>query len=144
MPYRTQMLILHCGHVILKCDLSQNPTSDPVKNIKFLVAISKLHTSSHAVVIERGWYTNPKMPVHYRLSQKIEDEYHFVTECNINCDIRETFLNKLKDRNQNYATINQREQFVYIFTNDDNMSLTWLGIFIYKSFQRWNSFFCTF
>ena len=56
-----------------------------------------------------------------------------------NCDFRETFLNKLKERNRNFAALSQREQFVYIFTNEDNMSLTWLGKFIYKSFQRRNS-----
>ena len=39
----------------------------------------------------------------------------------------------------NFAALTQREQFVYIFTNEDNMSLTWLGKFIHKSFQRRNS-----
>ena len=74
-----------------------------------------------------------------RSGLKIEDEYHFVMECKTNCDFRKTFLNKLKERNRNFAALNQREQFVYIFTNEDNMSLTWLGKFIYKSFQRRNS-----
>ena len=62
-----------------------------------------------------------------------------VMECKTNCDFRETFLNKLKERNRNFAALSQREQFVYIFTNENDMSLTWLGKFIYKSFQRRNS-----
>ena len=103
----------------LKHDLAQNPTSALKKNIKFRIAISKLRTSSHALAIERGRYTNPKTPVHERLChscEKIEDEYHFVMECKTNCDFREMFLNKLKERNRNCAALSQREQFVYIIT----------------------------
>ena len=127
---------------VIKTRFGTEPYLSAVKNIKFRIAISKLRTSSHALAIERGRYTNPKTPVHERLChscKKIEDEYHFVMECKTNCDFRETFLNKLKERNRNFATLSQREQFVYIFTNEDNMSLTWLGKFIYKSFQRRNS-----
>ena len=45
---------------------------------------------------------------------------------------------KLIDRCPNVADLSQREQFVYVFTNEDNMPLTWLGKFIHKSFQRRN------
>ena len=127
---------------VVKTRFGTEPYLSAVKNIKFRIAISKLRTSCHALAIERGRYTNPKTPVHERLChccKKIEDEYHFVMECKTNCDFREKFLNQLKERNRNFAALSQREQFVYIFTNEDNMSLTWLGKFIYKSFQRRNS-----
>ena len=64
-------------------------------------------------------------------------------ECKTKCDFREMFLSKLKERNRNFAALSQREQFVYIFTNEDNMSSNWLGKFIYKSFQRRNSIIST-
>ena len=71
--------------------------------------------------------------------KKVEDEFHFMMECKSNSDHRQTFINKLTTRCPNFADLSQREQFVYMFTNEDNMSLTWLGKFIYKSFQRRNS-----
>ena len=55
-------------------------------------------------------------------------------ECKTNYDFRE-MLNKLKDRIRNFATLSQVEQFVYIFTNEDNMSLIWLGKLIHKFFS---------
>ena len=127
---------------VIKTRFGTEPYLRAVKNIKFRIAISKLRTSSHILAIERGRYTNPKTPAHERLChscQKIDDEYHFVMECKTNCDFREMFLSKLKERNRNFAALSQREQFVYIFKNEDNMSLTWLAKFIYKSFQRRNS-----
>ena len=113
-----------------------------VKYIKYRVAISMLRVSSHALEIERGRYSSPMTPVNERLChacQKVEDEFHFMMECKSNSDHRHTFKNKLTTRCPNFADLNQREQFVYMFTNEDNMSLTWLGKCIYKSFQRRNS-----
>ena len=53
-------------------------------------------------------------------------------ECISNSDLRQTFINKLINTCPNFAI----EQFVDMFTNEDSMSLTWLGEFIYKSFER--------
>ena len=81
-------------------------------------------------------------PVNERLChacQKVEDEFYFMMECKSNSDLRQTLINKLTTRCPNFADLSQREQFVNVFTNEDNMSLTWLGKFIYKSFQRRNN-----
>ena len=127
---------------VLKTRFGTEPYLRSVKDIKYRVAISKLRVSSHALEIERGRYTSPMTPVNERLChacQKVEDEFHFMMECKSNSDLRQTFINKLTTRCPNFADLSQREQFVYMFTNEDNMSLTWLGKFIYKSFQRRNS-----
>ena len=107
---------------VIKTRFGTEPYPSVVKYIKFRVAISKLRTSSHALAIEQGRYANPRTPVHERLChscRKIEDEYQNVMECKANCDFREMFLNKLKDRSRNFAALSQRKQCVYIFTNED-------------------------
>ena len=127
---------------VLKTIFGTEPYPRSVKDIKYRVAISKLRVSSHALEIERGRYTSPMTPVNERLChacQKVEVEFHFMMECKSNSDLRQTFINKLTTGCPNFADLSQREQFVYMFTNEDNMSLTWLGKFIYKSFQRRNS-----
>ena len=57
-------------------------------------------------------------------------------ECKTNSNLRQTFINKLTTRSANFADLSQREQFVYMFANEDNMSLTWLGKFICESFDE--------
>ena len=127
---------------VLKTRFGTEPYLRSVKDIKYRVAISKLRVSSHALEIERGRYTSPMTPVNEQLChacQKVEDEFHFMMECKSNSDLCQTSINNLTTRCPNFADLSLREQFVYMFTNEDNMSLTWLGKFIYKSFQRRNS-----
>ena len=127
---------------VLKTRFGTEPYLRSVKDIKYRVAISKLRVSSHALEIERGRYTSPMTPVNERLChacQQVEDEFHIMMECKSNSNLRQTFINRLTTRWPNFADLSQREQFVYMFTNEDDVSLTWLGKFIYKSFQRRNS-----
>ena len=125
---------------VLKTRFGTEPYLRSVKDIKYRVAIPKLRVSSHALEIERAWSMTPVNERLCRACQKVEDEFHFMMECKSNSDLRQTFINKPTTRCPNFADLSQREQFVYMFTNEYNMSLTWLGKFIYKSFQRRNSF----
>ena len=112
-----------------------------VEVIRYRVAISKLRVSSHALEIDRVRYISHIM-VNERLChtcQKVEDEFHFMMECKSNWALRQTCINKLITRCPNFADLCKREQLVYKFTNEDNISLAWLSKFIYKSLQRWNS-----
>lgn len=48
---------------------------------------SKLRISSHTLMIEKGRYFSPKLPVEDRICKyckvKVEDEYHFIMECTL-------------------------------------------------------------
>ena len=99
---RTQHQIQYYGRITFsKQDLALNPTSR-VLDITYWVAISKLRVSSHALEIERGRYASPKTPVNERLCHK-------------------RFINKLIARCPSFAELSQRDQFVYMFTNEDNV-----------------------
>ena len=52
----------------------------------------------------------------------VEDEFHF----------RHGLFDKMCNQ---YKKIAELEKFIYLFTLEDNQALTWLGKFIYESFE---------
>ena len=59
------------------------------------VAFARLVTSSHRLKVETGRWTRPVTPVEERLCdqcQKLDDEYHFLLECNKFSVLRTRFI----------------------------------------------------
>ena len=122
----------------IKTRYGTEPYLYKVKNFKYRTAIAKLRTSSHSLEIERGRYTKPKTPAHQRLCsmcKTVEDEFHFIMECECNSELRHGLFDKMSNQYKIFVELNQLEKFIYLFTLEDNQALTWLGKFIYKSFE---------
>lgn len=63
---------------------------------------SKLRVSAHTLMVEKGRYSSPKMPVHERICNqcdlnKVEDEYHFIIECSLYDSQRNKLFADLKE-----------------------------------------------
>ena len=80
----------------IKFDYLMEPYQYLVKKAQYLHSIAKLRWSSHMLEIERGSrHTNPKTPVAERkclICKEIDDDKHFVLECQINKSERDCFL----------------------------------------------------
>ena len=102
-----------------------------VTNRRFRHAISQLRASSHTLQIERGWYTKPKTPV----NQRICIVFHFVTACSVNQYETDIFHNKVCQKFPEFSQLDDVEKFIFLFTFDDAQTLSWLGKYLYKSFE---------
>ena len=84
----------------------------------------KLRISAHTLQIEAGRYTRPKTPVELRKCQLchdnvIEDETHFVLDCNCYNDLRESLYNSLSTADCQFDSLTNSEKFKYIMNIGD-------------------------
>jgi hypothetical protein len=73
-----------------------------IKDHKLRRTLSRLRLSSHDLCIETGRYTKPKTPVENRICTLcnvgiIEDEYHFIMECERYSNERAALFDRLAD-----------------------------------------------
>ena len=71
---------------------------DLVKINKFRVALSKLRVSSHRIEVEVGRWTRPKTSLvarKCRVCNVVEDEFHFLFECQLFTDLRIKYLKNI-------------------------------------------------
>ena len=122
----------------IKCNFGMETYLDAIKNYKYRVAMSQLRTSPHTLAIEYGIYTRPKTKIEDRECSSchiLEDERHFLIECNINQAERENLFSKLTHIAPNFIHMTDEEKFIFLMCNKDQQILTWVGKFIYKSFN---------
>lgn len=122
----------------IKCSFRTEPYLILVKNKSFRHAISKLRSSSHTLQIEKGRHTKPITPASERLCiacNCVEDELHFVTECQLYKDGREKLFQRISEKFPMFVNLNQIEKFMFMFTFEDAQMLSWLGKFLHHSFH---------
>ena len=96
-----------------------------------------MRISAHDLEIERGRWTNPITPVENRLCpycNLVEDEIHFLFQCELYTNDRVAFFNKVNQYTPGFLDLEQPDKFLFLFTNENSNILTWLGKFIYDSF----------
>ena len=86
--------------------------------------MSKLRLSDHCLTIERGRHCKPPIERDKRFclsfKDKIEDETHFILECDMFKEERVTFLHYTKDIYPNFETIPTLEQkLIFLQTNEN-------------------------
>ena len=63
---------------------------------KFSQALSRLRVSSHRLEIEAGRWVRPhSIPINYRnclVCQVLEDEFHFILECQMYTELRRKYI----------------------------------------------------
>jgi len=122
----------------IKLSFMTEPYLNLVKDRRYRNAISKLRTSSHILHIEKGRHTRPITPFDQRLCsmcQCVEDELHFVTACCANDMQRNVLYSKVTRKFPPFETLDNLGKFIFLFTFKDAQMLTWLGKFLYESFE---------
>ena len=118
----------------IKCNFGMETYLDAIKNYRYRVDMSQLRTSSHTLAIEYGRYTRHKTKIEDRKCSSchiLEDERHFLIECNINQVERENLFSKLTHIAPNFIHMTDEENFIFLMCNKDQQILTWVGKFIY-------------
>jgi hypothetical protein len=107
--------------------------------------ICKLRISCHNLLIERGRYFPKKdrLEVSKRIciycnSNNIEDEQHFLLECNYYDEERQAFYKTLISNYQDFSALNSTEKFNFIMCNADKKILWALGHFVTICFKKRN------
>ena len=80
---------------LFKSSFGPESYSFNVKDQRYWAAITKIRASSHVLEIERGRYSKPMVPSHFRMCKKcyvVENEKHFVTKSVININERNTVI----------------------------------------------------
>ena len=95
-----------------------------IKNVAHRKAMTKLRISAHSLAIERGRYTTPSTPIESRIcphcpDNVIEDELHFIMQCNKTSEARETLFNTIQHLCANFINLCEQDKFVYLLTADD-------------------------
>ena len=80
------------------CDFRFQPYLDTLTINKYRNSFSRLRTSSHRLAIETGRWAKPiSKPICERVCfscKLIEDEFHFILECNIYTEVRQQYIRK--------------------------------------------------
>ena len=87
--------------------------------------LSKFRSCNLPLAIETGRYTRPKTPVNDRVCQfcdmdVVEDETHFLIDCNFYSDLRYDLFRKTMILNINFNTFNSIEKLKVIM-NDNSL-----------------------
>lgn len=106
---------------------------DVIKVEKFRTAFSRFRMSSHRLQIEVGrWHKPQPVPLNERkclYCNIIEDEFHFVLECQKYNDIRKRYINKYYWGRPNIP------KFVELITSSNSKTIKNLAAYIVEAFK---------
>ena len=109
------------------------PYLENINVCKYMQAVSKLRMSSHRLAIESGRLTRPaRIPVDERKCthcELVEDEYHFVLECNIYSELRNRYIPKYFWRRPSML------KFTELMNTSNIKILRNLSIYIFHAFK---------
>ena len=121
-----------------------------LKNRRYKSAITKLRCSTHRLKIEIGRYNRIRNEVTGRMEpsqekkrtcdickEKVEYEYHFLFECQVNKQLQDKFLNEMNTLiGDNFKTMNHFDKTKLLFQTTDKYILNMLGKYVYSSFKK--------
>ena len=121
-----------------------------LENRRYKSAITKLRCSAHRLKIEIGRYNRIRnevtgkmepLPREKRLcdicKEKVEEEYHFLFECQVNKQLRDKFLNEMYTLiGDNFKTMNHFDKTKLLFETTDKYKLNMFGKYVYTSFEK--------
>ena len=110
-------------------------------NLNHTYALARFRISSHNLRIETGRYTKPKTPANERLclycpSQSVEDESHFLLNCNLYSQERSELLDTIKLFVHNFDDLSELEQFSAIMCSSEPLVIKNLGKFVYNGLKK--------
>ena len=105
------------------------------------VALAQYRLSSHNLGIETGRHTKPPKPQEQRLclycrNGSVDDEIHFLTECDIHTETRQRFVSNIKSHIDGYGDLPASGKFVTVMTSSSEVVIKELAKFVYNAFQQ--------
>ena len=88
-----------------------------------------------------GRHTKPPKPQEQRLcfycrNGCVDDEIHFLTECDIHAEIRQRFVSNIKSHIDVYEDLPANGKFVTVMRSSSEVMIKELAKFVYKAFQQ--------
>ena len=130
---------------IIKNDFGQGKYLSLISNNKYRNAMSRFRASSHTLEIERGRYTTPITPINERVCPKcnvVENEYHFLLNCQLYSEERRALYDKITKILPEFPNLLEPNRLVFLLCNEHDTILSWVGKFIYESFNK-RTEYCT-
>ena len=112
---------------------------DLVPNPKYRTALSKFRTSCHTLAIERGRHTNHVKPLEKRACRtcnELDDEIHFLVDCQMFSEERHVLFTKNREKIQNLMNFNTLCKFTFLLKSTDPQICTWTSKFICNSLKK--------
>ena len=109
-----------------------NRILDIVNTPSHRTAICRLITSSHHLEIERGRWTRPVIPTENRICNicnKLDDEYHFLLECNSYSELRTRFISK------NFYKRPSMYKCIQLLSSEHKKTIRNLSKFVFMAFN---------
>ncbi len=101
--------------------------------------LCKLRVSAHQLMIEKGRYAIPKIPVENRICNicdlnEVEDEFHFIMKCSAYSDIRSLLLSQIDEA---YMTdgFSDMDYFLQIMKVSDLDAIKYVALFVKSAFE---------
>ena len=105
---------------------------------KFRYAFTRLRVASHRLEIETGrWHKPNRTPIEERkclFCNCLEDEFHFVLECQLYQDLRNEYIKKYFWKRPNIP------KFIELLQSENKKTIKNLSVYIHKSFKKRNEF----
>ena len=104
-------------------------------------SVTLLRLSAHNLYVETGRYSKVKREdriCQLCESNEIEDEVHFLIDCDFYNNIRQKYVNNIL---QNYCNNRGKlDQLIYLLTSSHDETIEQVGNYVYGAFQKRNQF----
>ena len=68
-------------------------------------------------------------------SNKVENEIHFLFECNLYKNLRQLFFQDVEAKYSKFVDLNKSEKVIFLLNNFDPYVCKKLGYYVYEAFQ---------
>ena len=110
---------------------------DLIENTKHKTSLTRFRLSNQNLMIEEGRHTKPQIEPHLRFcyfcKSLIENEEHFLTFCPLYSPQRIYLENICRENCNRYDSLNRKEKFIFIMSNENKDIQNALGNFISTS-----------
>ncbi len=98
----------------------------------------KLRLGNHTLRIETGRHTIPRTPEHLRICKhcnqnKIEDEKHFMLDCDLYINERQKLFEKIKNKFSHFTHLDENQKILFLFNSIDPLVSKATAAFIHFS-----------
>ena len=97
----------------LKSNIITEPYLTSLRVKRYQMNIARFRVSSHQLVIEKGRHQLPVIPLHerchYSTKGKVDDELHFLLQCDFNEQDRRSFFNSISGYLDNVYAVDENE-----------------------------------
>lgn len=126
---------------LFKTDFNPELYLFQVRNVNYRRALTRFRVSSHKLAIETGRHHREKVPVHKRIcafckDQLIDDEIHFLVQCEYNKEERNTLYHYAKTHIPDISSKSNIELFCKLMKSDSAELQSALGKFLHICFNK--------